>query len=90
MRPGIRRCLACRCLNHRDLLFRFQLRADKLHKVRSAETGGPSVYICRNHDCLEKSLKRRLLQKRWKQLTEAEIHSLITALKSQLPQSTGE
>ncbi|MGE3728751.1 MAG: DUF448 domain-containing protein, partial [Candidatus Sericytochromatia bacterium] len=63
MRTELRRCLVCRCLNHRDLLFRLQrqLPSGPFHVGSS---GGPSVYLCMHLGCLDKLQKRRLLQKR--------------------------
>lgn len=84
MRPEIRRCPACHCLHHRDVLFRIQIRANKLYKASMKEAKGRSLYICRNHACLDTILKRRLLQKCWKQLTATEVNRLITDLKNEL------
>ncbi|MBT9546438.1 MAG: DUF448 domain-containing protein [Candidatus Sericytochromatia bacterium] len=85
MRSELRRCLVCRCLNHRHLLFRLQKQGQGPVWVRSAHAGAASVYLCMHSGCLDRLQKRRLLQKRWGEIPDDVIRVLCANLRQALP-----
>ena len=84
MRAGLRRCLVCRCLNHRQLLFQIQYRANELNWVRSPSARGGSLYVCQNRECVQKLETRRLLQKCWPGLSASAVSALTVTLAETL------
>jgi predicted RNA-binding protein YlxR (DUF448 family) len=85
MLSELRRCLVCRCLNHRHLLFRLQkLPQGGVERVSSALSFGASLYVCQTLGCLQKLQKRRLLQKQWKTLQEQDVSLLCLELSDSL------
>ena len=78
-RPILRRCVSCRQLLDRQLLWRV---------IRLADGGmaldqgmGRSAYLCPNRDCLEEAKRRRKLQKALRcQVAE----SIVAALEQRL------
>ncbi len=81
-RPVLRRCVSCRSLLDRCLLWRV---------IRLAEGGialdqgmGRSAYLCRSRACLEEAKRRKRLQRALRCLV---ADSIIASLEARLPAS---
>jgi predicted RNA-binding protein YlxR (DUF448 family) len=87
MRANLRRCVVCRCVNHRDLLFRIQYAGVTGDNVAPATQNGSALYLCQDLSCLQQLEKRRLLQKHWKGLEHEQARHLAITLAARLQDS---
>ncbi|MCX5969416.1 MAG: YlxR family protein [Cyanobacteria bacterium] len=60
-RPVLRRCVACRSLQDRQLLWRLIRQADG--SIALDLGMGRSAYLCRDRACLEEAKRRKRLQR---------------------------
>lgn len=84
-RPVLRRCVSCRRLRDRNLLWRVVRQADGT--VSLDEGMGRSAYLCPEAACLEEARRRRRLQRGLRcAVSEAILSSLEARLVPSAPQ----
>ncbi|WP_371734022.1 YlxR family protein [Synechococcus sp. CCY 9618] len=81
-RPVLRRCVSCRRLRDRSLLWRVVRLADGT--VSLDDGMGRSAYLCPEADCLEEARRRRRLQRG---LRCAVSEAILTSLQARLERS---
>ena len=80
-KPVLRRCVACRSLLDRQLLWRVVRLADG-SGLAFDQGEGRSAYLCQRQDCLEEARRRKRLQKA---LRCPVADSILTTLAGRLP-----
>ena len=83
-RPVLRRCVACRELFDRSILWR--VIRDHRDGVLLDQGMGRSAYLCRKESCLEEAQRRKRLQKALRcQVHDSALEELRKRLKSSKP-----
>ena len=72
-----RKCVSCRnCFNQKELLriakINNEFKLDINHKL-----GGRGAYICKNKQCIELTIKKRMLNKAFKQNVDNSIYDML-------------
>jgi len=81
-RPVLRRCVSCRSLQDRQLLWRLIRQADG--SIALDLGMGRSAYVCRDRACLEEAKRRKRLQR---SLRSQIADSIIATLDARLEAS---
>lgn len=77
MQPNRRMCIVCRRLFDRNELIRFVLNADGVSVDYSGRTDGRGAYLCKSAECLEKLMKKRLLNRAFSRKVDESVYLAI-------------
>lgn len=83
MRKNIRCCAQCRCLNHRALLLQIQI-SPELKLVVNAGLQARSLYLCPQHNCVQRAAKNKHILQKLKQIEQAQWQQFCRESLSQL------
>ena len=61
-----RRCVACRESKNQHEMLRIAKNGDLVIVDENGKAGGRGAYVCKNEDCLKKTISKRLLNRAFK------------------------
>ena len=73
----LRMCIACKKSKQKKELFRIVKFEDKFNLDLKCNLNGRGAYICKNSECINNTIKNRLLNKSFKQNINNEVYDLI-------------
>lgn len=78
-----RRCIGCMESKDKNTLIRIAWSEEKLSVDPTGKANGRGVYLCKNHDCMEKARKRNSIARSLKiELTPEESDRIFEELKA--------
>lgn len=72
-----RRCVACRQPKLKQEMIRICKTADGIMIDDNQKTGGRGAYVCKNTDCINKVIDKKILHKVFKTAIDNEIYSKL-------------
>ncbi len=77
----LRMCIACREMKDKDSLHKIiKTKQGEFVVNPTSKTNGRGAYICKNESCLGAVIKKKMLNKSFKQEVPMEIYDTITKL----------
>lgn len=77
MQQTLRMCLACRKLCDKSELSRFVLTSDGVVLDKTGKRDGRGAYLCKSAECLDKLMKKRLLNRAFSCKVDEEVYLQI-------------
>ncbi len=71
---NLRRCIACREQKLKENLIRISKHNDQIIVDDNKKINGRAVYVCKNADCIEKVIKKKLLNKVYSSFIQDEVY----------------
>lgn len=79
MQP-IRTCVACRKKFNQSELIKITLSKSGDYAINQSGASGRSNYVCHHHDCIELTITKKILNKKFKKEVPQEIYQSLTKL----------
>lgn len=69
-----RKCVACRNVLHQSNMLRVARVEDMFHIDYQQKLGGRGAYVCKNKQCIELTIKKRLFNKSFKTNVDSNLY----------------
>ena len=78
---GERRCIACRKSDIKSNLIRISKNENEILLCDDKKKVGRGVYLCKNSECIELCIKKKLLNKAFRANIDEDVYKQLKALK---------